>query len=126
MKNRFFKNGVFLTISVVFLISNLSCMVEETSINNRYLLLDSRIVNSLENAILELGTVEKDKNNPLFGEEYWSDKPKTWEARFDNLYPNVIFDEDDKLFKIWYKSFVRDASSETIPVNDRPNHQYST
>ena len=104
MKDKFFKCIVFLLGGVFFLISNLSCMVDEKPNDNRYLLLDSRIVASIKNAKLVLGSVEKDKNNPLFGEEYWSDKPKIWEARFDNLYPNVIFDDDDRLFKIWYKS----------------------
>jgi arylsulfatase A len=83
---------------------------------NRYLLLDPGIVKATENVSLELGEVIKDSGNPLFGEEYWADPPKKWEARFDNLYPNVIFDDEDKLFKIWYKSFVRYASSESVPV----------
>ena len=50
----------------------------------RYLLLDSRIIEKTENAQLTVGTVQKDKNNPLFKE----DKP--WEPRFDNPYCSVI------------------------------------
>ncbi|MHC4487401.1 MAG: hypothetical protein ACYS4T_19745, partial [Planctomycetota bacterium] len=45
---------------------------------DRYLLLDSRIIESTDNAKLTVGTVRKDKNDPLFKE----DKP--WEPRFDN------------------------------------------
>ena len=66
---------------------------------DRYLLLDSRIVASTENTELMLGNVQKHKNNPLFEE----DKP--WEKRFDNLYANVIYDEQEKLYKCQGLSF---------------------
>ena len=56
--------------------------------HGKYLLLDSRVIKNTENAKLTLGTVKKHPANPLFGE----DKP--WEPRFDNLYPNVIYDEE--------------------------------
>ena len=62
---------------------------------NRYLLLDSRIIEDTENAVLTIGTIRKDKRNPLFVE----DKP--WEPRYDNVYCNVIYDEQDKLDKDW-------------------------
>ena len=68
---------------------------------DRYLLLDSRIIESAENARLAVGAVRKDPHNPLFGE----DKP--WEPRFDNPYLSVIYDEDDKLYKCWYSIFIR-------------------
>ncbi len=45
----------------------------------KYLLLDSRIVESTRNAKLTVGTVKKHADNPLFLE----DKP--WEPRFDNV-----------------------------------------
>ena len=54
----------------------------------RYLLLDSRIIESTDNLELSVGTVKKDINNPLFGE----DKP--WEPRFDNPYLSIIYDEE--------------------------------
>ena len=60
---------------------------------DRYLLLDSRIIDKVENAHLTVGVVQKDENNPLFGE----DKP--WEPRFDNPYLSVIYDEEEKIFK---------------------------
>ena len=69
---------------------------------DRYLLLDSRIIESTGNAILTVGAVQKDKRNPLFKE----DKP--WEPRFDNLYANVLYDEDEKLYKCWYSPFIID------------------
>ncbi len=47
---------------------------------DRYLLLDSRIIESTKNAKMTVGTVRNDKNNPLFKED------KQWEPRFDNPY----------------------------------------
>lgn len=38
--------------------------------------------------------MNKDKRNPLFKE----DKP--WEPRYDNVYCNVIYDEQDKIYKV--------------------------
>ena len=52
-----------------------------------YLLLDSRIVDTVRDAELKLGTVTKHPANPLFGR----DKP--WEVNLDNLYPNVAYDD---------------------------------
>ena len=40
---------------------------------------------------LSVGKVKKHPSNPLFIE----DKP--WEQRFDNLYGNIVFDEDEQL-----------------------------
>ena len=55
--------------------------------NVRHLLLDSRIVENVENAELNLGAVNKHSRSPLFEE----DNP--WERRFDNLYANIIYDD---------------------------------
>ncbi|MGI9219488.1 MAG: hypothetical protein ACR2QS_00460, partial [Woeseiaceae bacterium] len=62
----------------------------------RHLLLDERIIEDVKNAELTLGTVKKHDANPLFGED------KSWERRFDNLYANIIYDEEDQLDKCWY------------------------
>ncbi|KKL77578.1 hypothetical protein LCGC14_2033500 [marine sediment metagenome] len=74
--------------------------------NDRHLLLDSRIVKSTENAALKIGTVEKSKANPLFVE----DKP--WEPYYDNGYPDVVYDDKEKIYKCWYDLFT-DAPSAT-------------
>jgi hypothetical protein len=85
---------------------------------DRYLLLDSRVVRHTENARLTLGTARKDRNNPLFGE----DRP--WEARFDNLYANVIYDEQDKLYKCWYSPFIVDRSARGMTLEERDSKRY--
>jgi len=68
---------------------------------DRYLVLDSRIIESTENMQLTVGAVQKDKNNPLFKE----DKP--WEPRFDNPYCSIIFDEEEGIYKCWYSIFIK-------------------
>lgn len=73
---------------------------------NRYLVLDSRIIESIENLELTVGTVIKDENNPLFKE----DKP--WEPRFDNPYCSVIYDEEEGIYKCWYSIFLK-----SVPVD---------
>jgi len=79
----------------------------------RHLLLDSRIVGNTENAKLCVGTVKKHPDNPLFGE----DKP--WEQRYDNMYPSVIHDEADGLYKLWYDPFIYDNSAKGMTLAQR-------
>ena len=62
----------------------------------RYLLLDSRLINSTKNARLAVGTVTKHPANPLFGQDL------PWEQTIHHMYANVVFDTSDKLYKIWY------------------------
>jgi hypothetical protein len=80
---------------------------------DRYLLLDARIVKNVENAELGVGTVEKDPRNPLFRED------KQWEPRFDNVYANVIYDEEDGLYKCWYSPFIIDERTTSRPKEER-------
>lgn len=86
---------------------------------SRFLLLDSRIVEKAENAKLEVGTVEKHKANPLFEED------KSWEMRFDNLYGNVIFDQEEKIYKCWYSPFIVDSSSKGMTLEQRRSKEYN-
>jgi len=79
----------------------------------RFLMLDNRNIDELINAKLVLGEVKKHSKNPLFGE----DMP--WEKRFDNLYGNIIFDEEDKLYKCWYSPFIVDYSAKGMTLEER-------
>ncbi|MBT16537.1 MAG: hypothetical protein CMO59_11225 [Verrucomicrobiales bacterium] len=82
----------------------------------KYLVLDSRIIESTKNAELTLGEVRKEKSNPLFVE----DQP--WEPRYDNMYPNVIYDEEENLYKCWYCPFIVDQrTTETHPDRRKPS-----
>lgn len=80
--------------------------------------MDSRIIDKTENAKLTLGTVRKYKNNPLYKE----DKP--WEPRYDNLYPIVIYDKAEKVYKCWTSPFIIDSASTDNPPEKRPGMQY--
>ena len=79
----------------------------------KHLLLDSRVVEEVANARLILGTPQKHPANPLFQ----ADKP--WENSMNNLYPNVIWDEEAQIFKLWYKCVL--AEIEVIAQMDQPS-----
>lgn len=86
---------------------------------DRFLLLDSRVVAHTENAQLTPGTIHKSPHNPLIVEE------KPWEPRFDNMYPNVIYDEEEQIYKCWYCPFIVDErTSETPPAKRSPKHTH--
>ena len=89
------------------------------------LALDARNFSTIERAELQLGPVEKSERNPLFREDFFAHPPKRWEARFDNVYPSVIYDEGEGLFKCWYKSFIVDQASVETPLAQRPRTRYS-
>ena len=85
----------------------------------KYLLLDNRVIASSDNARLAVGEVTKHKANPLFVED------KAWEMRFDNLYGNVIYDEQEKIYKCWYSPFIIDAPwSRKLTVEERKKTRY--
>ena len=86
---------------------------EDDSSRFRYLLLDSRILEEKHNLRLAVGTVSKHPANPLFGE----DKP--WEQRFDNLYANVIYDDEQKIYRCWYNPFIADPLVRKTPREQR-------
>ena len=62
----------------------------------RYLLLDQRLISSMENTELKLGTVKKHPANPMFKDEL------PWEVEGSHMYPCVVFDPEDNLYKCWY------------------------
>ena len=80
---------------------------------DKLLVLDSRVIESATNAQLLPGTVTKHPGNPLFQ----ADKP--WENALNNLYPNVLWDAEEKLFKMWYKCVLSDP--DVIAQMDRPS-----
>ncbi|MBO9607161.1 MAG: hypothetical protein J7639_14470 [Paenibacillaceae bacterium] len=89
------------------------------------LLLDDRLIRAKENVALELGRVRKEASNPLLAEQYFADPPKRWETRIDNMYPNVMYDDADGLFKLWYTCFVIDEVSAATPLSARPHQPYA-
>jgi hypothetical protein len=108
---------LFLATTLASSLGSLSCWAQEDQ-RDRYLLLDSRIIASIENAELVLGNVQKSESNPLFEE----DKP--WEQRFDNLYANIIYDEEDQIYKCWYSPFIQDESAKEMTVEQWKETKY--
>ncbi len=64
------------------------------------LLLDTTKIERMQNIRMAPGQAKKSAANPLFGEEH------PWEARYDNLYPNIVWDESEQLYKCWYSPFL--------------------
>jgi hypothetical protein len=89
----------------------------ETPNRERYLVLDSRIIDKTNNVELTVGVVDKYPANPLFGE----DKP--WEPRFDNPYCSVIYDEEEKIWKCWYSIFIRSGGRGKFPGEGLPSEK---
>ena len=83
--------------------------------HSTYLLLDSRVVGEARGVRLVLGPVRKHPANPLFGE----DRP--WEPRGDNYYANVLYDEEERVYKCWYNPFVTSELDEQTPRAERKN-----
>jgi hypothetical protein len=107
--------AIFITPVVLFASVSFSKAQNSGPVEARkkYLLLDSRIIGSTINAKIEVGTVEKHKSNPLFIED------KQWEMRFDNLYGNVIYDTEEKVYKIWYSPLIVDHSAKGMTLEER-------
>jgi hypothetical protein len=84
----------------------------------KYLLLDSRLIDQTDNVRLAVGTARKHPANPLFRE----DQP--WEPRFDNLYANVLYDEPEGLYKCWYSPFIVDEAVRETPREKRGELPY--
>ncbi len=84
----------------------------------KYLLIDPRVILRSTGARKALGQVVKEGRNPLFAE----DKP--WEARFDNLYANVLRDERSGEYRCWYSPFLIDEAVTSTPRAERLKTPY--
>lgn len=71
-------------------------LAEPLPVRSNYLLLDGRVVAQVENAQLRPGVVQKHPSNPLFAQTL------PWEVDISHLYANVLFDEQEQLYKCWY------------------------
>ncbi|MCE5326724.1 MAG: hypothetical protein LLG01_09935 [Planctomycetaceae bacterium] len=84
----------------------------------KYLLLDNRVVASCRGVRLAVGRVVKHAGNPLFVQD------KAWEPRFDNGYPNIIYDQQEQIYKCWYTTFVIDKAQQMTPRAKRRRGGY--
>ncbi|MCW9709923.1 hypothetical protein L5B71_03325 [Avibacterium sp. 21-586] len=65
----------------------------------------------MSNCIVKMGTFHKDPQGALLIEGQFETPRKLWEPRFDNGYPNVIYDPQAKLYRLYYTLFVKDDHS---------------
>ena len=96
-----------------------SQLIEANAVRSRYLLLDDRLIEKKQNVRLAIGTVKKHEANPLMVQ----DKP--WEPRYDNLYPNIVYDKDQKLYRCWYNPFIKDSLASKTPHEKRDMDPYT-
>ncbi|MBS4208676.1 hypothetical protein [Bacillus sp. FJAT-50079] len=94
---------------------------------HKYLMLDRGILvgYSLTNSKITVNKIQKDtENNPLFGEEFFGNPAKRWEVRYDNSYPNVIYDPKYKIYRCYYTLFTYDESAENTSLKERASTDY--
>jgi len=94
-------------------------LADKSSPSKKYLLLDSRLIEKTKGVELRVGKVKKHPANPLFSQE------KPWEPHFDNLYPSVIYDKQEKVYKCWYNPFIVDQRVTSTP-HDKRNDESTT
>jgi hypothetical protein len=94
------------TLISVLTAANASEFVSAAQLRDRakQLVLDNRVIAATNNVRLVLGRVVKEARNPLFR----ADQP--WENALNNLYPNLIYDEEARCFKLWYKCVLADTN----------------
>ena len=79
----------------------------------KLLVFDPRVIHTAQNARITLGIPEKAAENPVFQ----ADQP--WENSLNNLYPNVLWDAEERAFKLWYKCVL--ADKDAIVKMDQPS-----
>lgn len=77
------------------------------------LVLDGRNIEMAEFCRLKVGTATKHPANPLFGQD------QEWEVLMVNFYPNVIYDEEERLYKIWYLIYTNSPAFDCTPPEER-------
>ncbi len=103
-----------LSLSILALIATAQAQPHQVAPDAlKHLMLDTRVIYRSVNAKLTPGTVVKEPRNPLMQ----ADKP--WENATNNLYPNLLWDEQDQIFKLWYKCVL--ADKEVIAQMDQPS-----
>ncbi len=91
----------------------------------KYLFLDRGIFNGryMTNAKVELASIQKE-GAVFFREDFFADPPRKWEVRYDNGYPNVLYDSKEKIYRCYYTLFIHDRDSENTPLKERAAKTY--
>ncbi|MGA4508414.1 hypothetical protein ACQB6R_10025 [Propionibacteriaceae bacterium G1746] len=99
----------------------------DPSQQRKFFAFDSGLWNGhlMSNCKVVTGQFHKDtRNNPLFREGIFEDPYLPWEPRFDNGYPNVIWDPVAKLYRCYYTLFIKDPTSKDTRPADRARKPY--
>lgn len=62
--------------------------------------------------------------SPMFTEGSSETPMLPWEVRYDNAYPNVIYDEEQGIYHCYYTLFTRDDDSRGVSREERAHRQY--
>ena len=94
---------------------------------DQYLFLDRSALQpqGMDNLKLTVAHIEKDtEHNPLFHEDFFSDPPRKWEVRYDNAYPNVIYDPKYRKYRCYYTLCSKDDDSASAGKEERARRAY--
>lgn len=91
-----------------------------------FLLLDPGTINHhrCRNVVLTPCPIVKDDRGVMLREGGSAARPRPWERRIDNGYPNVIWDEQAGLFRLYYTTFLTDEVSGRTPLAERSGVRY--
>ena len=80
---------------------------------------------ALENVQIHTNQVVKDQvNSPMFTEGFFANPSLPWEVRYDNAYPNVIYDEEAGLYRLYYTLIIYDPESAKYTRQERAKRNY--
>lgn len=94
---------------------------------NTYYYFDKGILapQGMSNAKIHVVAVKKDTdNNPMFTEGWQENPILPWEPRYDNAYPNVIFDKETGIYHCYYTMFTQDSDSRGVSKEERASRAY--
>lgn len=93
----------------------------------KYFFLDRGILQpqGMDNVQIRVCHIKKDKeHNPLFTEGFFGNPSLKWEVRYDNAYPNVIYDSKYKKYRVYYTLCSYDEDSAGASKEERTKRDY--
>ena len=85
----------------------------------RHLVLDTRVIARTDNARLSVTPGNKER-----GQSAVRRGPAPGRCASDNLYPNVLWDAEEELYKCWYSPFCIDYRSHGMSLEERQSKLY--
>lgn len=95
--------------------------------SNTYFFFDKGILmpQGMRNAGIHIVPAVKDEeNNPMFTEGWRETPALPWEIRYDNAYPNVIYDEEQGIYHCYYTMCTQDEDARDVPREERARRPY--